>query len=52
MNIQQRLIKLETQAPQAKPLLVWLNPGESQEAASKRVFLRDNQAVTFVRWLP
>jgi len=52
MNIKQKLIRLEAQRPQAKPLVVWLNPGESHEAARKKVVLQDNRAVIFVRWLP
>lgn len=52
MKIQQRLIRLEAQTPQPKPLVVWLDPGESQEAARKKVVSQDNQEVTFVSWLP
>lgn len=51
MNIQQRLIRLEAQTPQAKPPVVWLNPSESQEAARRKVVLQAKQAVVFVRWL-
>ena len=51
MNLQRRLTELEERIPEGKPVVVWVNPGETQEEASNRSGIKENQTVIFVRWL-
>lgn len=51
MNLQQRLTKLEDRTPEGKPVVVWVNPGETKEEARNKVVAKDNETVTFVKWL-
>ena len=51
MNLQQRLTKLEGRTPERLPVVVWFNPGETQEEARNKAGINDNQTAIFVRWL-
>lgn len=50
MNVQQRLLKLEASTQGTKLAVIWLNPGETQEDALRRVQAWSNQRVIFVTW--
>ena len=51
MNLQQRLSKLEERTSEGQPVVIWLNPGETQEEACNKAGIKDNEAVIFVKWL-
>ena len=51
MNLDQRLTKLEERTSERQPVVVWVNPGETQEEARNKAGIKDNQTVIFVRWL-
>ena len=51
MNLQQRLTKLEELTSEGQPVVVWMNPSETQEEARNKAGVKDNQTVIFVRWL-
>jgi hypothetical protein len=51
MNLQQRLSKLEERTSEGQPVVIWLNPGETQEEARNKAGINDNQTAIFVRWL-
>jgi hypothetical protein len=50
MSLQQRLTKLETQTLEDQSVVIWINPGQTQEEARNKAGVKDNQAVIFVRW--
>jgi hypothetical protein len=51
MNLHRRLTKLEERTPKGQPVVIWLNPGETQEEARNKAGVKDNEIITFVRWL-
>ena len=51
MNLQQRLTKLEERTSEGQPVVVWMNPGETQEESRNKAGVKDNEKVIFVKWL-
>lgn len=51
MNLQQRLTKLEERTSEGQPVVVWMNPSETQEEARNKAGVKDNEKVIFVKWL-
>jgi uncharacterized protein YheU (UPF0270 family) len=50
MNLQQRLTKLEEQTSEGRPVVVWMNPGETQEDARKKTNYNDFREILYVAW--
>lgn len=50
MNLQQRLTKLEGRTPERQPVVVWMNPGETQEEACRRAGFDLGYGIVFVTW--
>ena len=50
MNLDQRLTKLEQRTSEGQRVMVWMNPGETQEEARNKAGIKDNQTVIFVKW--
>ena len=50
MNLQQRLTKLEERTSKGQPVVVWMNPGETQEEARNKAGVKGNETTIFVSW--
>jgi hypothetical protein len=50
MNLQQRLTKLEERTSEGQPVVVWTNPGETQEEARRSVQLPSTTQIIYVKW--
>jgi hypothetical protein len=51
MSLRQRLTKLEERTLEERPIVVWVNSGETQEESRKKVGAKENETFIFVRWL-
>lgn len=51
MNLRQRLAKLEERTSEGQLVVVWVNPGETQEEGRYKAGVKGNETVIFVRWL-
>ena len=49
MNLQQRLTKLEERTSEGQLIVVWMNPGETQEESRNKAGVKDNEKVIFVK---
>jgi hypothetical protein len=50
MNLQRRLTELEERIPEGKPVVVWVNPGETQEEAKRPSQLSSTTQIIYVKW--
>jgi hypothetical protein len=51
MSLRQRLTKLEERILEERPIVIWINSGETQEESRNKVGVKDNETFIFVRWL-